>query len=79
MPLQSNSTTPYLEEGGSGGYIYVNTTNKRGSNQIAASVTIEAQGGYGSNGGSGGIIVFENTVINEAQVNAAGGASTNTS
>lgn len=73
MPFKTNSTSPYLEEGGSGGYIYVNTTNKKGANQIAANVTVEAQGGYGSNGGSGGIVVFENTVINATQVNAAGG------
>lgn len=46
--------------GGSGGYIYINTTNKRNDNYISNDARIEARGGFGKNkglGGSGGVIV----------------------
>lgn len=65
LPLTSSEAAPYLV-GGSGGYIYVNTTNRKNTNQVEVSVKIEAIGGYGLNGGSGGVVVFENTVIDAA-------------
>lgn len=69
---------PYKEIGGSGGYIYINTTNKQLSNQINRDVRIEAEGGHGTNGGSGGIIILAGGFnIPDEQLSAAGGASTN--
>lgn len=65
MPLQANAkpfetfTTPYREPGGSGGYIYINTKNKYLPNIVNEDVHIEAKGGFGTNGGSGGIIIFD--------------------
>lgn len=60
MPLQNFSSTADLN-GGSGGYIYVNTTNKYAENYLSGGAKIVAEGGYGKNagmGGSGGVIVF---------------------
>ena len=48
--------------GGSGGYIYINTQNDyHKNNVIEAGAIISAHGGYGKNkgfGGSGGVVVF---------------------
>lgn len=64
-PLSANAkpyqsfVAPYREPGGSGGYIYVNTHNKYLKNQINEDVRIESLGGFGTNGGSGGVIIFD--------------------
>lgn len=72
------SSTPYREIGGSGGYIYIKTQNKVFGNIVNEGVRIEAQGGFGTNGGSGGVIIFESkTQMEDDQFNAQGGASTN--
>ncbi len=52
----------YGLQGGSGGYIYVNTENKIRQNTIGPQFKIEAKGGYGFGsfyGGSGGMIVLD--------------------
>lgn len=47
---------------------------------ISQDVMIEAKGGFGTNGGSGGIIVMDwGFEVADRQLNAEGGASTNTS
>ena len=66
--LQANAR-PYKETdakyelaGGSGGYIYVSTTNVNANNTIDSRAKISANGGYGflgSYSGSGGVIVFD--------------------
>jgi hypothetical protein len=60
IPLQSSTSTKDLN-GGSGGYVYINTTNNFKENYMSMSSTVSAIGGYGQNkgfGGSGGVIVF---------------------
>jgi len=65
--------------GGSGGYIYINTQQKYGKNNFtsydkdgkAQYASIEVTGGYGKNkgvGGAGGVIVFGDGV--DLRVNA---------
>lgn len=52
----------YPLAGGSGGYIFVSTSNKDKNNTVSEDVTISAQGGQGIGeygGGSGGVIVFD--------------------
>lgn len=47
--------------GGSGGYVYINTQQRYGKNYIHQYARIEVIGGYGKNkgvGGAGGVIVF---------------------
>ena len=47
--------------GGSGGYVYVNTQQMYGKNIFDQYARIEVIGGYGKNkgmGGAGGVIVF---------------------
>jgi len=54
-----NTTLSYNLNGGSGGYIYVNTINNLKSNSLGPNFTIKAQGGFATNGGSGGVIVLD--------------------
>lgn len=65
--------------GGSGGYIYVNTQNSHNQNSYSKHFSIEAKGGYGTNGfygGSGGVIVFDGEFRPpERSINAAGGTA----
>ena len=66
--LQANAR-PYMGydrkyelAGGSGGYIYVSTTNNNSENSIDPDSTISAVGGYGIQGsfsGSGGVVIFD--------------------
>ena len=52
----------YELAGGSGGYIFVSTTNSYNPNIIDPKITISAVGGHGIQGsysGSGGVIVFD--------------------
>lgn len=69
-------TTDYLQ-GGSGGYIYVNTTNRYQANSYDSEAMISAKGGYGMGGaysGSGGVIVLDGFFdIPEEQVVMNGG------
>ena len=83
VPISANAkpyetfTAPYKEPGGSGGYIYIKTWNRRLQNEVNEDIRIEAKGGYGTNGGSGGVIVFEHSFeVSEEQVSAEGGTST---
>lgn len=60
-PFADFSRKTYSLEGGSGGYIYVSTTNLLKNNTISDVASISAQGGLGIgsySGGSGGVIVF---------------------
>lgn len=65
--------------GGSGGYIYVKTTNSLGENDLGDKFRVEAQGGHGTlshYGGSGGVIIFDGGFsVRTQQVTAAGGSS----
>lgn len=48
--------------GGSGGYIYINTSEKNGLNKIYWKASVEVIGGYGKNkgfGGAGGTVYFD--------------------
>lgn len=61
-PFEDFSRTSDYLQGGSGGYIYVNTTNKFNTNSFDPNSTISAKGGYGMGGaysGSGGVIVLD--------------------
>ena len=61
-PYSDFTARRYSLPGGSGGYIYVKTTNANKENAIAAESTIEAKGGYAigdHTSGSGGVIVFD--------------------
>jgi len=73
----ANKNISVIEPGGSGGYIYISTSNTRFNNSVGVSSTIQAQGGFGigaSFGGSGGIIIFDgNFTMNQNQTSAAGG------
>jgi len=73
--------TTYYLVGGSGGYIYIQTLNKLNKNVIGNKFSIEAQGGYGTNGnygGSGGVIVFDGGFsVRTEQVTTAGGSAIN--
>ncbi len=66
---------------GSGGYIYLSALNVYNQNEIAPTFSVEAQGGYGTNGnygGSGGVIVLDGNVgITPAQVSTQGGSAFN--
>mmetsp|Transcript_41110 Transcript_41110/g.62471 ORF Transcript_41110/g.62471 Transcript_41110/m.62471 type:complete len:179 (+) Transcript_41110:424-960(+) len=60
LPIATKSDPDNLN-GGSGGYIYIKTTNQFGNNTFDDS-TIQALGGFGKNrgyGGSGGVIVLD--------------------
>jgi len=65
--------------GGSGGYIYVHTQNSLDKNFFSEQFSIEAKGGYGTNGfygGSGGVIVFDGDFRPpERNIKAAGGTA----
>lgn len=67
VPISANAkpyetfTAPYKEPGGSGGYIYIKTHNSKLPNEVNGDVRIEAKGGFGINGGSGGVIIFDNS------------------
>lgn len=73
-PYSRNSTANSLS-GGSGGYIYIQTSNRFAPNLVNS--TVEAKGGSGNGngfGGSGGIIVFDgNFSLDMNLINAAGG------
>jgi len=59
LPLESTSTDEDLH-GGSGGYIYINTSNEVTSNYVSPGAQIQARGGFGKNrgfGGAGGSVV----------------------
>jgi hypothetical protein len=61
-PYADSYNKNYYLVGGSGGYIYIQTTNNLNENKLGSNVTIEAMGGIGTNGnygGSGGVIVFD--------------------
>jgi hypothetical protein len=80
MPYLTLDQSPYQEVGGSGGYIYVNTTNKFLPNLLSKDISIESKGGFGTSGGSGGVIVLEGLFfLDDSQVIAVGGSSTNKS
>ena len=54
----------YSLPGGSGGYIYVKTSNENKNNTLDEESSISAQGGLGigdNAGGSGGVVVFDET------------------
>ena len=81
MPLPgfaSNKTELRLQ-GGSGGYIYVETANKLSKNLINQDAKMTAIGGSGLGhwgGGSGGAIVLDGDFrMNEHKVDASGGIS----
>ena len=70
--------------GGSGGYIYINTKEKYGENRADWSSKISVIGGYGKNkgvGGAGGVIVFGHDVtdhfasINTRTMGGRGGSA----
>jgi hypothetical protein len=65
--------------GGSGGYIYIKTTNEFAENSIDEAAEISATGGYSvgnHTSGAGGVIVFdENFHIPFKQVHANGGVA----
>lgn len=69
----------YALAGGSGGYIYVATSNQYNENRIDPVATISAVGGFGTQGafsGSGGVIVLDdNFAIPVEQVSANGGTA----
>jgi hypothetical protein len=74
FPLESKEDEDNLN-GGSGGYIYINTRSKNQRNFISGMASINAIGGYGKNkgyGGAGGIVVFDGTMVS-LQVNTHGG------
>lgn len=61
-PYSDFTARRYSLPGGSGGYIYVKTTNSNGPNTIADESRIEAKGGYAigdHTSGSGGVVVFD--------------------
>lgn len=77
-----NAGQQYALIGGSGGYIYVNTTNILENNTFGLNTTIQAIGGhgiFGGYGGAGGSIVFDsNFTLTDSQmsgVTASGGGS----
>ena len=84
--IQANAK-PYVDferkdynlQGGSGGYIYVKTSNMNNTNSIDKEAKITAKGGIGvgkTGGGSGGVIVFDDAFeIPSEQVEANGGKS----
>lgn len=72
--------------GGTGGYIWINTINKYGENYVSNGAFISARGGTGKNqgfGGSGGVIVFGKNfrlgLFNVESSGGIGGVSWNTS
>ena len=78
-PYDDFSKRSYSLTGGSGGYIYVKTTNTYKENTIDKESKISARGGYAIGdhaAGSGGVIVFDdNFHIPFRQVSAAGGVA----
>ena len=65
LPLQSKEDSDDLN-GGSGGYIYINTRTKNARNWISGLASINAIGGFGKNkgyGGSGGVVVMAGTMV----------------
>lgn len=74
FPLKDKEDDDDLN-GGSGGYIYINTKTKRSRNWVSGLASINAIGGYGKNkgyGGAGGIIVMAGT-MNTLRVYTQGG------
>eukprot|EP00347_Sterkiella_histriomuscorum_P024011 403332615 len=62
-----------VREGGSGGYIYIKTTQNITKNSIESGARIVANGGHGKNGGNGGAggqIIFEKLLIDINYVTA---------
>jgi hypothetical protein len=78
-PYSDFTARRYSLPGGSGGYIYVKTTNANKENSFSADSTIEARGGYaiGDNtSGSGGVILFDGGFnFSSDQVFANGGVA----
>jgi len=79
LPVENKTSEEDLN-GGSGGYVYINTTNIFGENYLSTGATISARGGHGKNkgyGGSGGVIVFGKNfklgTFNVTNVRADGG------
>ena len=81
LPLKSfKGEEPFDKlSGGSGGYIYVHTTNLHESNSIHPEATISATGGHGvgkAGAGSGGAIVLDGGLVLATQkIDASGGLS----
>jgi hypothetical protein len=73
------SKRSYSLTGGSGGYIYIKTTNNKKENEIDEEARISARGGYSigeHSAGGGGVIVFDdNFHIPFKQVSAIGGVA----
>jgi len=62
--------------GGTGGYIYINTSESLARNYVSSGVRIQAKGGYGKNrgyGGAGGIVVGGSTFTYIFSIDAEGG------
>lgn len=61
-PYVDDPPRRYSLQGGSGGYIYIKTTNVSKNNTISNDSRVEAKGGYGVGdftSGSGGVVVFD--------------------
>lgn len=80
---EENTQLDQTRSGGSGGYVYISTSNLQNENYIDPYFTIEAVGGYGIQGGlggSGGIVVADgNLTLDSYNVRASGGRALNSS
>jgi hypothetical protein len=80
MP-QTQPAKNYSLSGGSGGYIYISTKEEFEVNVISPDSEIQANGGLGllfGNGGSGGVIIFDQTFNpTSGIIEAKGGLSLN--
>lgn len=78
FPYKDFDSMDIYTEGGSAGYIYVNTVNKYNiSNTNGNTTYVQAIGGYGfgqGHGGAGGVIIFDNNFsMPEERVDARSG------
>ena len=60
-----------VRHGGSGGFIFINTTQLINKNNIDTGVAIQANGGHGKSGGfggSGGMVILNKATINQQNI-----------
>ena len=65
LPTEDDDDDENDLNGGSGGYIYIKTSNEYNQNYVDKDSKISAAGGFGKNkgfGGAGGVVVFDGSM-----------------